>query len=283
MDHEKTHWTKVISAQRPWFDLRLGELWQYRHLVLLFIRRDLRAGYKQTILGWLWMFIPTVITTLVFTVIFGNVAKLSSDGAPHGLFYMAGLVMWGFFSACIVSNANIFGSQAGLFSKIYFPRMVVYLANIGSTLFSSALQMLLFVAVLFYLVARGAVPGPNWAVLLLPFLLLLSITIALGMGAIVSSVTAKYRDLSFLLGYGMQLWMYGTAIIYPLSSVPEKYRTLALLNPMTAIVETFRYGFLGTGSIPADGLLYASVFSLLIFMAGLVLFNRFESTAMDTV
>ena len=152
MNNEKDNWTKVINAQRPWFDLRLGELVAtYRHLVLLFIRRDLRAGYKQTILGWLWMFIPTVITTLVFTVIFGNVAKLSSDGAPHGLFYMAGLVMWGFFSACIVSNANIFSSQANLFSKIYFPRMVVYLANIGSTLFSSTLQMLLFAAVLSFI------------------------------------------------------------------------------------------------------------------------------------
>jgi len=283
MNTEKENWTKVIRAQRRWFDLRLGELWHYRHLVLLFIRRDLRASYKQTVLGRLWMFIPPIISTLVFTVIFGKVAKLSSDGAPHELFYMSGILMWGFFSACVMSNSNIFAANAGLFGKVYFPRMVIHLANVGAALFSIGLQMILFMALLLYLTAKGTVPGPNWAAFLLPVLFLFSAGIALGIGAIVSSVTAKYRDLTFLLGYGMQLWMYGTALIYPLSSIPQKYRTLALLNPMTSIIETFRYGFLGTGSIPVGGLFYTSILTLLVFMLGLIVFNRFESTAMDTV
>jgi len=283
MTVDSDNWTKVISAKRPWFDLRLGELWQYRHLIFLFIRRDLRASYKQTVLGRLWIFIPTLISTSVFTVIFGNIAKLSSDGAPHSLFYMSGILMWGFFNACVVGNSNIFSAQAGLFSKVYFPRMVVYLANVGATLFSILLQLVLFMALLLYLTSKGTVPGPNWAALLLPLLFIFSAGIALGVGAIVSSVTAKYRDLSFLLTYGMQLWMYGTAIIYPLSSIPEKYQLLATLNPITTIVETFRYGFLGTGSLPVEGLMFTALFTVLIFTTGLIVFNRFEATAMDTV
>ncbi|MGE3622615.1 MAG: ABC transporter permease [Bdellovibrionales bacterium] len=276
-------WTKVISPQRSWLDLRLGEIWRYRHLVFLFIRRDLRASYKQTVLGWLWLFIPTLISTVVFTVIFGKVAKLSSDGAPHELFYMAGLLMWGFFNASVVGNSNIFSTQAGLFSKVYFPRMIIYLANIGATLFSTGLQMLVFLTMLFYFTVKGVVPGPNWAVLLLPVLLLLSAGIALGVGGIVSSVTAKYRDLSFLLAYGMQLWMYGTAIIYPLSSIPENYRAMAMLNPITSIIETFRYGFIGTGAVPVGGLFYTAIVALLVSALGLVIFNRIEATAMDTI
>ena len=283
MSPERDYWTKSITSRRNWLDLRVVELWNYRHLILLFIVRDLRAGYKQTILGRLWIFIPILLSTSVFSIVFGDIAKLSSDGAPHGLFYWSGLLMWGYFSSCIVGNSNIFNSYAGLFSKVYFPRLVVYFANIGAATFSIGIQIVLFLIADFYFWHKGAIPGPNWAVVFLPVLFMFSAAIGLGIGSIASSLTAKYRDLTFLINYGMQLWMYATPIIYPLSSVAPKYRPLALLNPLTSIVETFRYAFLGTGAIPYDGLVFTALFSAIVFLLGIIVFNRVEATAMDTV
>ena len=259
------------------------ELWQYRHLVGMFVRRDLVAGYKQTILGPAWIIIPPLITSVVFTVIFGNIAKLSSDGAPHLLFYMSGVMIWGFFSACVVGNSNTFMTQAGMFNKVYFPRMVVPLANVVSTLISSSIQLGLLTGFLIYYLQAGAAVRPNLSILLLPLLLLMAAALGLGIGSIVSAITAKYRDLSFLLTYAIQLWMYATTVIYPLSSVPERYRDLALLNPMTPVVETFRHAFLGTGELPVQGLITAGLISAATFLAGLVVFTRIEQTAMDTV
>jgi len=282
-DGQNQTWTQVIRPKRAWFDLRLAELWRYRYLVRMFVRRDLVAGHKQTILGPAWIIIPPLITSVVFTVIFGNIANLSTDGAPQLLFYMGGVMMWGFFNACVVGNANTFMSQAGMFSKVYFPRMVVPLANVVSTTISSCIQLIIFTGFLLYYVQGNANVRPNVAVLLLPVLFFISAALGLGVGTLASAITAKYRDLSFLLTYGMQLWMFATTVIYPLSSVPEKYRSLALLNPLTPVVETFRYGFLGTGEIPIGALVAALILAIFALFVGLVVFSRIEQTAMDTI
>lgn len=274
---------KVIKPRRQLFDLQLNELWRYRHLVLMFIQRDLRAGYKQTILGPVWLIIPPLISSLVFTVIFGRIANLSADGSPHLLFYMAGIMFWGFFNACVVGNASTFTANASIFSKIYFPRLLVPLANMGATLISTSIQFALFFVFTIVFVIKGAISGPNLGMLLLPILLLQSAILALGVGSIMSSVTAKYRDLSFLTGFGMQLWMYATTVIYPLSSIPTRYREMALLNPMTPLIETFRNVTLGVGAIPWTGLIVSFLISIAVCLFGLLMFNRAEQTAMDTV
>ena len=276
-------WTHRIRPRRPWFDLRLLELWRYRHLVWMFVRRDLVAGYKQTILGPAWIIIPPLITSVVFTVIFGKVAQLSTDGAPALLFYMSGVMLWGFFNGCVVANANTFMSQSAMFAKVYFPRLIVPLANLVSTTISTIIQLTICLAFLGYYMHAGAPVAPNLAMLLLPLLLVICAALALGVGTLASAITAKYRDLTFLLTYGMQLWMFATTVIYPLSSVPERYRTLALVNPITPVIETFRYALLGIGEIPLGSIFYASVVAVVALVCGLVLFNRIEQTAMDTI
>jgi lipopolysaccharide transport system permease protein len=276
-------WTKVIDARRPLTDLRLRELWQYRYLIGIFVRRDFVAAYKQTILGPFWMIFPALISTLVFTVIFGNVAQISTDGTPHIIFYMSGIIMWGYFNACVTSSASVFTSQGGLFSKVYFPRMTVPIGNMISAAISIGIQLVIFMCFLGYFLFRRQTPGPNMALLLTPVLFLMMSMLSLGVGSIFSALTVKYRDLAFLLSFGMQLWMYSTTIIYPLSSVPDKYRFLALLNPMSSIVETFRYAWMGNGSIPAIGLIYAAVASVVALFIGVMVFNFVERTAMDLV
>ncbi len=275
--------TYTIEPHRGFLDLRLSELWRYRHLVFMFMRRDLVAGYKQTILGPLWLVIPPLISTVVFTIIFGEIAQLSSDGTPRVLFYMSGIMMWGYFNACVVGNASTFTSQSGIFSKVYFPRLIVPLTNVLTTTISTTIQFLMFAGFLMYYMAQNLTEGPNITAFLLPLLLLVSASLAIGVGVLLSAITAKYRDLSFLVSYGMQLWMYATTVIYPLSSVPEKYRFLALLNPMTSIIETFRHAFLGSGVVPWGGLLYSGVVAGASLTIGLLIFNMVERTAMDTV
>ncbi len=276
-------WTKVIESRRPLVDLRLGELWRYRHLVGIFVRRDFVAAYKQTILGPFWMIFPPLVSTLVFTVIFGNVAQISTDGTPHVIFYMSGILMWGYFNACVTSSASVFSSQGGLFSKVYFPRLTVPIANMISAAIAIGIQLVIFFCFLGYFMFQGKTPGPNAAILLTPVLFIMMSMFSLGVGSIFSALTVKYRDLTFLLGFGMQLWMYSTTIIYPLSSVPEKYRYLALLNPMSAIVETFRYAWIGNGSIPMIGLVGAAFAAVAALFVGVVVFNLVERTAMDLV
>ncbi len=281
--NEVQEWTKVIESRRPLMDLRLGELWRYRHLVRIFVRRDFVAAYKQTILGPFWMIFPPLISTLVFTVIFGRVAQIATDGIPHVIFYMGGIITWGYFNACITSGAGVFMNQIGLFSKIYFPRMTVPIGNTISALIATSIQLVIFACFVGYFWFTGQIAGPNWAMLLVPVLFVLMSMLALGFGSLVSALTIKYRDLSFLLGFGMQLWMYGTTIIYPLNVVPEKYRTIALLNPMTSIVETFRYAWIGAGAIPIEGLIYTSGLCLAFLLVGVMVFNFVERTAMDLV
>ncbi len=276
-------WDLVIRPQRSWWDLRLDELWRYRDLVLLFVRRDFVSVYKQTILGPLWYLIQPVLTTLVFTVIFGNIARLPTDGLPSFLFYMSGTVIWSYFADCLNKTSTTFISNAGLFGKVYFPRLAVPLSILISNLITFSIQFALFLVFLGYFWLSGAAVQPGLYVLLLPLLLLMMAGFGLGFGIIVSSLTTRYRDLRYLVGFGVQLWMYATPVIYPLSAIPEGYRALIQLNPITPIIEAFRYAFLGAGSLDPGHLLYSFGAMLVVLLLGVLLFNRVEQTFMDTV
>ncbi|MBN1148990.1 MAG: ABC transporter permease [Anaerolineales bacterium] len=276
-------WTLDIQPRRGWFDLRLGELWQYRDLIRLFVWRDFVATYKQTILGPLWYLIQPLLTTITFTVIFGRVANLPTDGLPQFLFYMSGNVAWGYFSACLTSTSATFISNAHLFGKVYFPRLVTPLSIVISNLVKFAIQFGLFLAFLLYFLLNGADVRPNEWALLTPLLLLLMAGLGLGFGIIVSSLTTRYRDLQQLVGFGMSLWMYATPVIYPASSIPERYQFILQANPLTPVVEAFRYAYLGAGTVNAWTLLYSAGFMLVVLFLGLLIFNRVESTFMDTV
>lgn len=276
-------WTMVIRPRRSWFDLRLDELWAYRDLVALFVWRDFVAQYKQTILGPLWYLIQPILTTVTFTLVFGRLAGLSTDGVPDFLFYMAGAVVWSYFSACLTKTANTFTGNAAIFGKVYFPRLAVPVSMLFSNLIAFAIQLGLFVAFLAYYMLSGAAVAPTIWLLAIPLLLLLMAVLGLGIGIIVSSLTTRYRDLQFLVAFGAQLLMYATTVIYPLSAVPEKYRWVLVANPMTPVVETFRYAFLGQGTVELMHLAYSGVFALAVLALGVVLFNRVEQTFMDTV
>jgi len=276
-------WTLVIRPQRRWLDLRLGDLWQARELIAIFVWRDFVSVYKQTILGPLWHIIQPVLTTVVFTVIFGRVARLPTDGLPPFLFYLSGTVIWGYFAGCLTGTSNTFTANAGLFGKVYFPRLAVPLSVLISRLVSFAIQFGVFLAFLVYFWLAGAAVQPNAAILLLPLLLLIMAGLGLGFGVIVSALTTRYRDLQQLVGFGVQLLMYATPVIYPASFVPERYRLLIQANPMTPVVEAFRYAFLGAGAISVTGLAYSVTAMLALLCVGLILFNRVEQTFIDTV
>jgi lipopolysaccharide transport system permease protein len=277
------NWTLVIRPQRAWWDLRLGELWRYRDLIFLFVWRDFVAYYKQTILGPLWYLIQPILTTVVFTVIFGNIAKLSTDGLPPFLFYLAGNTMWTYFSSCLTSTSNTFTGNAGLFGKVYFPRLAIPLSIVISNIISFGIRMLVFLGFLAYFMLAGADVKPNLWMLLLPTLLLIMAGLGLGLGIIISSLTTKDRDLQQLVSFGVQLLMYGTPVIYPLSSIEGTWRWVILANPMTPVVEAFRLGFLGTSAVSPIYLLYSTLFVFVVMLIGLLVFNRVENNFMDTV
>lgn len=276
-------WSLIIRPQRGWFDLRLGELWRARELIMLFVWRDFVSVYKQTILGPLWYVIQPVLTTLMFTVIFGNIARLSTDGLPPFLFYLSGNTVWTYFSTCLTSTSNTFTSNSNIFGKVYFPRLSVPISIVFSNLISFTIRFSVFIFFLIYFSLDGAdIHITPWA-LLLPVLLFIMGGLGLGFGIIVSSLTTKYRDFQHLVGFGAQLLMYATPIIYPLSTVDGGWRTLLLANPMTAVVEVFRLSFLGTSSIEPIYLLYSIGFMLAVLLIGMLMFNRVEATFMDTV
>ena len=279
----QAEWDIIIQPQRSWWDLRLGELWRYRDLVRLFVWRDFVAYYKQTILGPLWYLIQPILTTLVFTVIFSNVAQLSTDGLPPFLFYLAGNTVWGYFSACLMNTSNTFTANAAIFGKVYFPRMSIPLSVVISNLISFAIRFALFLAFWGYFWGVGAEIRPNWWILSLPILLLMMGGMGLGLGIIVSSLTSKYRDFQHLVSFGVQLLMYATPVIYPLSSVQGAWRWMLLANPMTPVIEIFRLAFLGTSALEPVYLWYSAFFAILVFMIGALIFNRVETTFMDTV
>jgi len=279
--HEE--WDLIIRPQRSWWDLRLGELWRYRDLVRLFVWRDFVAYYKQTILGPLWYLIQPVLTTLVFTVIFGNIAKLSTDGLPPFLFYLAGNTIWSYFSGCLMSTSNTFTANAGIFGKVYFPRLSIPVSVTISNLISFAIRFGLFLAFWCYFLLMGSEVRPNLWILVLPALVLMMAGMGLGLGIIVSSLTSKYRDLQHLVSFGVQLLMYATPVIYPLSSVQGIWRWLLIANPMTPVIEIFRLAFLGTSSLNPSYLFYSAFFAVIVFFIGVLIFNRVETTFMDTV
>ena len=273
----------VIGPQRNLLDLRLRELWHARDLILLFVRRDFVSVYKQTILGPLWYLIQPLLTTIIFTVIFGNIAKLPTDGLPSFLFYMSGTVIWTYFASCFTKTSETFVNNANLFGKVYFPRMAVPISILLSNLIAFVIQFVFFLGFMVYFVARGTALHPNWWILFTPVLLLMMAGLGLGFGVIVSSLTTKYRDLRFLVQFGVQLLMYVTPVIYPMSSIPGRYQAILRYNPISPVVETFRYAFLGAGTVNLVQLGYSFAVMLAVIIIGVVIFNRVEATFMDTV
>ena len=282
-EEHKENWSEIIEPKTKLLDLRLSELWNYRDLVLMFVRRDFVANYKQTILGPLWFFIQPLLTTIMFVFIFGRVAGLSTDGLPMLAFYLAGVTIWIYFAETLNKTASVFRDNAQMFGKVYFPRLTMPVSIVISNLVRFLIQFTLFVAVwVYYLVKEDSI-HPNIYLALTPLLVIMMGLLALGFGMIFSSLTTKYRDLVFLLTFGVQLLMYATPVIYPLSSISEKYKMIILANPMSAIVETFRYGFLGSGSFSWGQLGYSFGFSVFILLLGTVVFNRVEKSFTDTV
>jgi lipopolysaccharide transport system permease protein len=280
---ENTNWDMIIEPQRGLFELRLGELWRYKDLVMLFVRRDFVSAYKQTILGPLWYLIQPVLTTIMFTVIFGQIASLPTDGLPQFLFYMSGTVIWAYFADCLNKTSNTFVQNYNLFGKVYFPRLAVPVSILISNMITFLIQLALFVAFVLFFMFSGSAIRPNSWIFFLPVLMLMMAGLGMGFGIIISSLTTKYRDLRFLVTFGVQLLMYATPVIYPVSSIPERFRPLILANPVTPIVETFRYAFLGAGTVDLGHLLYSFIFMLVVVALGTVIFNRVEQTFMDTV
>lgn len=282
-------WDTIITPQKSLFDLKLGEVWRYRDLLTLFVRRDFVAQYKQTILGPLWHFVQPVLTTLMFTVVFGKLAGIPTDGVPPMLFYLAGLTNWNYFAACLGGTANTFVGNQGIFGKVYFPRLVTPLSIVASNLIKYGIQLLLFFGFYLYfwisasLHASPFTTQPNEYALLFPVLVLLLAGLGLGFGLLITSMTTKYRDLTVLLGFGVQLMMYATPVIYPLSEAPGRFRTWLVLNPMTSVIETFKYGFLGQGTFSWWHLGYSAAFTVVLLLAGVVVFNKTERNFMDTV
>jgi len=277
------NWTLILRPKTGWFDIHLGELWRYRDLISLLVRRDFVAVYKQTIFGPLWYLIQPIFTTLIFTIIFGRIARIPTDGVPPFLFYMAANVAWAYFAGCMTGTSNTFVSNAGIFGKVYFPRLTVPLARVITDLLKFGIQLALFLGFLIYFRVRGAdVHFSGW-LFYVPVLILQMALVGLGFGILISSLTTKYRDLTFLVGFGMQLWMYATPVVYPLSQIPEPYRNLYMLNPMASVVETFRMALLGAGSIEPFHILIGWTVTLAVLFTGVVLFSRIEKTFMDTV
>jgi len=283
MENNQQKWTEVISSDTSIFKLNLSEVWRYRDLLFMFVKRDFVTFYKQTVLGPLWFIIQPLLTTLMFVVIFGNLANLSTDNSPKVVFYLAGVSIWAYFSETLTKTASVFTNNASIFGKVYFPRLIMPLSLVVSGLIKFGVQFSIFVAVLLYYFFTKDNVNPNVYVLLTPILLFLMGILALGLGMIISSMTTKYKDLTYLISFGIQLFMYATPVVYPLSSIPDKYKFLLLLNPLTAIFECFRYAFLGTGSFEFSTLGYSALVSLLILFLGIIIFNKVEKNFIDTV
>lgn len=276
-------WTEVIRPKRTWYDINLTEVWKYRDLVLIFVRRDFVAGYKQTILGPLWYIFQPLLTTIVFTIIFDKFAHISTNATPSVIFYMTGITAWNYFASCITKTSGTFINNAGIFGKVYFPRLTVPVSIVISNLITFGIQFLFMMGfwVYYYLIGANIYITPY--IFLIPVLLLLTALMGLGFGIIISSLTTKYKDLQFVVNFGVQLLMYATPIIYPLSSIPDKYKIIIMLNPMTSIIETFKYALLGRGTFSWEMLGYSGIFTLVILIIGLLLFNKIEQRFIDTI
>ncbi len=275
---------KHIKPKSGLFELNLTELWEYRDLIYMYVKRDFVTFYKQTILGPLWFVIQPILTTIMFMFVFGNLAGLSTDGIPQPLFYFSGIILWNYFSDCLTRNSKIFIENQAVFGKVYFPRLVVPISITISNLVRFLIQFIIFTIVYFYyFFSSGSLICPNIYATLLPLLVILTAGLSLGFGIIFSSLTTKYRDLNFLLQFGIQLWMYVTPIIYPLNSIPANKQWMIALNPMTSVVETFKYAVIGQGVFSWIYLLYSFVFMIILLLTGIVIFNKVEKGFMDTV
>ena len=282
MNNTEQQWTETIESKHSLFDLNLKEVWRYKDLVYMFVKRDFVSSFKQTILGPIWFFINPIFTTVVYIIVFGNIAKLSTDGAPKILFYLAGITLWNYFSTCLNGTSNVFTSNAAIFGKVYFPRLVMPISIVFSNLMRFGVQMVLFLIAFLYYLTKGEVQ-PNWWILATPFLILLMAMFALGVGMIFSSMTTKYRDLQMLLGFGVSLYMYATPVIYPVSALPKAIQPYAAWNPLTGIFECFKYGWLGVGEFNPTMLAIRSLIILLLLAIGTITFNKVEKSFMDTV
>ena len=280
---EKEKWDTVIKPHSNIFDLQLKEVWRYKDLLFLFVRRDYVTFYKQTILGPIWFFLQPVLTTIIFTFVFGTVAGISTNGVPHVLFYLSGIVLWNYFAECINNTSNVFIKNAEIFGKVYFPRVIMPMSIVISNMLRLGVQFSLFLAVYFFFIFQGAELQITPVVALFPVLLFIMAGLGLGIGMLISSLTTKYRDLTFLITFGVQLAMYASPVIYPISSLPEKYRWLILANPMSPVIETFRYGFFGQGTFDWGHLGYSVFVTVVVVLAGALVFNKVQRSFMDTV
>ena len=290
MNKELQHnddWLFEISSKKSFFDIDFKELWRYKDLVFLFVKRDIVTFYKQTILGPIWFMIQPLITSLVQFVIFSKIANISSDGIPYFLFVLAGNILWFYFSDCFKATSEVFKTNQNLFGKVYFPRLIMPFSIVFSNLIKLGIQFLLFLTVLVYYIVLGYNVEPNWYVCFFPIMLIIVILFSLGLGLIITSLTTKYRDLTFVISFGISLYMYVTPIVYPTSLVleklPKSLEYLVYLNPLTSIFDFFRYAFLGSGTLDFFGILYSVIFSISIFFAGVFVFNKAEKNFIDVI
>ena len=282
-EKELEEWDTVIKPQSSAFDLQLKEIWRYKDLLFLFVRRDYVTFYKQTVLGPIWFFLQPVLTTIIFTFVFGKVAGISTNGIPQVLFYLSGIVLWNYFAECINNTSGVFIKNAEIFGKVYFPRIIMPMSIVISNMMRLGVQFFLFLAVYFFFIFQGADLRITPVIALFPLLLLIMAGLGLGIGALISSLTTKYRDLTFLISFGVQLAMYASPVIYPISSLPEKYRWLILANPMSPVIETFRFGFFGQGTFDWMHLGYSVIFTIGVVLGGALVFNKVQRSFMDTV
>ena len=287
---ENENWTTIIKPRTGLFEVNLKEIWDYRDLLTLFVKRTITVQYKQTILGPLWWIIQPALTVIMYMVVFGGIAGIPTDGIPQPLFYLGGICMWQYFSDCLTRTSNTFVSNAAIFGKVYFPRLIMPLSSVISNLVRFGIQLGLFAVVYVYYVIMGQAPTPNWYLLLFPMLILMMAGLALGFGIIISSMTTKYRDLQVLFSFVVQLWMYATPIVYPLSRVAGKQKwgvnvaNIMCLNPVTPVIETFKYGALSAGEFVGWGwLAYSFVFMIIVLSLGILIFNKVQKSFMDTV
>jgi lipopolysaccharide transport system permease protein len=280
---ERQQWDLKIRPENSKFSLKLRDVWNYRDLLWLLVRRDFVSFYKQTILGPLWFFIQPLLTTIMFTLVFGRMGGFSTDGLPQPLFYLAGITTWNYFADCLTKTSTVFKDNANIFGKVYFPRLIMPLSIVVSNLVRFGVQFLLFIVVLAFYAFKGTPFHPTSVILLFPIIVILMAAMGLGAGMVISAMTTKYRDLAFLLTFGIQLLMYATTVIYPLSAASAKYRWLIAANPMTALIETFRYGFLGRGSFSWGSFGYSSAIAFFLLFIGIFIFNKVEKDFVDTV
>lgn len=276
-------WDLVIKGHTSLFDIKFYDLWRYRDLLLLFVKRDFISFYKQTILGPLWFFIQPILTTIVFSFVFGKLAGISTDGLPKFLFYLSGITAWNYFSDCLTKTSTVFKDNANIFGKVYFPRLIMPLSIVTSNLVRFGVQLVMLLLMMGYFALQGADFHVTYALLFFPFLVLLMALLGLGLGLIITAMTTKYRDLSFLVTFGVQLLMYATTVIYPLSAAPAAYKKYIELNPMTGIIEAFRFAFLGKGEFTLWSIGYSVLFTVVVLFLGILIFNKTEKNFVDTI